>query len=770
MNTHKLNNLRRYDVCIIGSGPAGMTVVAELASSGKRICVLESGKYRKSTFADDLRRVEWSELPIKANSRERMVGGASNTWGGLSALLDDRDLMGWPLDMEELTKYIKQASLRYKFPAPREFTDSYKNFSGWRGLNNIVDKVFIAVRPPFNFRSLENIFKKDHLDLFTDATVVSLRENQGEITSAHCKSADGKEFMIEADLFVLALGGIENSRILLNSNVGNEYDQVGRYFMNHPKGYSGLLKLKKSLPASIYYLPRTIDGRMVYAGLRLSEKYQSQNDLLNPCAQFELDLKFFQRYAFAIWNRLTKFSLAIISFLRPKTLRVRWFADMEARAENRVILGDEKDAFGNFIPKVNYSLGPKDKASLLALHKELRANIESLGLGQLLGNAEEVIDAVKDDASHHLGGTRMGHDPQSSVVDKNSKVHSINNLYIAGGSVFPSVGCASPTITIVALSIRLSEHLKSILGVHAHKIQNKDNESEVLKDKIVIIGAGGRVRSDVVPTLESLSNTFSIVGVFARRSGSIFGSIKDYDVQSIDNLSSTTLKDVRFLYISVPRDSVLDVLRSLPEVDGGKELVIDTPIFSKNILVLAYSKGFSRVHIAEDMIFLPWIRPVLSSGQIREVRAIHSLYRYHAIALFKVLARGSVRWGLRIKNKLYLRVGGMKALLVEPRDYTHGKLLINGHEVKIIRNNNMCTGFAFLGEREEIQKEESHLIGPIDEHDTVVTLMSELKRVGLRRFFQSLKESEDTWSVNDGVNDAKVDSIIHRYLFYLKIR
>jgi choline dehydrogenase-like flavoprotein len=71
---------------------------------------------------------------------------------------------------------------------------------------------------------------------------------------------------------------------------------------------------------------------------------------------------------------------------------------------------------------------------------------------------------IAQDASHHMGTTRMGRDPASSVVDAQGRVHSLANLYLAGASVFPTSGSANPTFTIVALSIRLAEHLRAELG------------------------------------------------------------------------------------------------------------------------------------------------------------------------------------------------------------------------------------------------------------------------------------------------------------------
>ena len=92
----------------------------------------------------------------------------------------------------------------------------------------------------------------------------------------------------------------------------------------------------------------------------------------------------------------------------------------------------------------------------------MQRNIARLNLGRFESSADAVLAAATVDASHHLGSTRMGVDPKTSVVDANCKVHTVTNLYAAGGSVFSSGGCANPTITIVALAMRLAGHLQRV--------------------------------------------------------------------------------------------------------------------------------------------------------------------------------------------------------------------------------------------------------------------------------------------------------------------
>ena len=758
------------DICIIGAGPAGLTLAAELAYSGKKVCVLESGGQKRTVFAQSLKEALSEELPIKPDSRERVVGGSSSTWGGLSALLDDIDFSfrqwhdGWPIKATDLSPYLTAAQ-RYKFPSPEMFEPSLYP-SGWGQFENLEEKVFVAVRPPYHFGSLQLIFERVENDLYTEATVTELVSKKGKIIHAICKTPDGGAAYVESKIFVVAAGGIENSRLLLNSQLGNEHDQVGRYFMNHPKGYAGSLYLRHSLPADSPYLPRVIHGRMVYTGFRLTESFQKEHNLLNSCIQLEPHLGIFQRYAFGLWRRLPDFSLQILVFLRPRLLRPRWFTNMEPRSENRVILGEKRDVFGSPLPIVRYALGEQDKTTLVALHTQLKKNIERLKLGKLYGDAKEVVEAVTQDASHHLGGTRMGLNPHTSVVDSNCKVHSISNLYIAGGSVFPTGGCANPTLTIVALSIRLAEHLKRVFKVI------EDGEPKNIdqgRNNIIIIGAGKRISLDVLPALESLHDSFVIKGLYSRHFTAMFGSDRQYDVLPLNKLSEGELRGVRFICSAVPPRSVTQVLKDLPSIDKDTELIIDTPVVLPRSVRQMLGR-FKRVHIAEDSIFLPWISVVKQLPQIRKIDCVQSVYRYHGVALLKTMTSHSIRYGWRWGNRLWLRAGMTRVRIIEPRDYSVGKLFINGEEVEILRDGNKCTGFRLGDVHEKISKTESQLVGFIEEGDTIISRMGELKRVGLRRFLMAVSRGDKTWELSDGLNDVRVDSFIHRLRLYLSFR
>lgn len=517
-----------YDVCIVGSGPAGLTLASELAETGLKICVLESGSLKKTPHADALRAVKSTgDILIKPSSRERVLGGTSTTWAGLSAPLDPIDFEHWPIKLSDLLPYYEKA-YRYGFPHLGDF--SVGKMAGAKKSADLVpvfthleEKIFIANDPPWNFgKRLRYLFENIHMDLFIDATVTGfvseMEQSKIKISGVTVRSSSGTHETILAKIVVLAAGGIENTRLLLASKIGKENDQVGRYLTNHPKGSVGIIKLASKIHRAPHLFGFLENGQSQYAGFRFPDAVQKNRGLLNSYLRFEpmypwtdnrgvealIALTKQTKGFLDWWKRRQKgivhlrdwnetgddkahhktpglFTLIwkiithprgviLYSFYRLsrkkdpaiRAIRIRNFMDMEPRRENKMILSQQFDAYGQLIPEIHIALSERDRTSLIELHKTLGQEVEKLGIGKL----ESDLGRYKTwpcvfDASHHLGGTIMGNDPKTSVVDKNLKVHGTANLYVVGGSVFPSAGCANPTYTICALSIRLAEEIAS---------------------------------------------------------------------------------------------------------------------------------------------------------------------------------------------------------------------------------------------------------------------------------------------------------------------
>lgn len=540
----------RYDVLIVGSGPAGGVLARELLRGSPRelrIAVLESGRKRTSREIDALKSVESQGITIKDYSRERVLGGASTTWAGLSAPLDAIEfearpylrMPGWPIPRTELEPHWRAAGERYRFAKFEHFSgDGFGRLRGKGGLSLesavLAEKTFLAAQPPQDFgREWLVDYEDPRIDVWLGATVgdlVRAGESQRARGVRVLRSAQ-EHVLFESEIVVLATGGIENARLLLASTdfgaagAGNAHDQVGRGFMNHPKNYFGTLELARPVRSLPYYFGCIFEGFAGYAGLRLTEDEQRRRGVLNSYVRLEplfpwsddrgveslvllvkrtkFLLERFQRsrrgevielrdYSetgddSALQNERKGFldwcGVVLTIFLRlPSVLRyayyrvlarggppiararIRNFMEMEPVPTNRVTLSEQRDAFGRRLPRVLHEPSDLDRRSLVELHLAVKEAVEQRGVGRLVGDLRDAKPwPIDQDASHHLGATRMGDDPRSSVVDRDLKVHGLENVYCAGGSVFPISGCANPTFTIVALSIRLAQHLRSKL-------------------------------------------------------------------------------------------------------------------------------------------------------------------------------------------------------------------------------------------------------------------------------------------------------------------
>ena len=139
-------------------------------------------------------------------------------------------------------------------------------------------------------------------------------------------------------------------------------------------------------------------------------------------------------------------------------------AEPAPNPDSRVILSSDRDMFGVNRVKLDWQISPLDIGSMIRFQEIMDAEFRRAGLGHLCVELEGVVPPSKphiiSGGSHHMGTTRMNSNSKMGVVNENCRVHGVCNLYIAGSSVFPTTGYANPTLTIVALAVRLADHIK----------------------------------------------------------------------------------------------------------------------------------------------------------------------------------------------------------------------------------------------------------------------------------------------------------------------
>jgi choline dehydrogenase-like flavoprotein len=356
--------------------------------------------------------------------------------------------------------------------------------------------------------------------LGTTVTSLNARSDGGSIDSLHAHTLDGKHLTIRADVVILAAGGIENPRLLLSSNdvvsvgIGNQHDLVGRFFMDHHRINGGaLVPFNKRLfnGLSLYDL-RGQAGNWVVGKITVAQSMMRREGLLNsstlvwPRASSRLDgaVDSLRELAALASGRVPAQVLRHLGnvgrglpyladtgvrlmlrqhVLHPTISRGGWShlphnqqrfevldlvhqVEQAPNPENRVRLAAARDELGMQRAQVFSKWSEIDIVSLERVQQLLAAEFKRAGIGSVIPEANDGAPSLHNlgGMHHHMGTTRMHADPARGVVDADLRVHGVGNLFVSGSSVFPTGGYANPTLTLLALSIRLADHIKRVMA------------------------------------------------------------------------------------------------------------------------------------------------------------------------------------------------------------------------------------------------------------------------------------------------------------------
>lgn len=489
-----------YDLIIIGAGAAGISIAKKLSNKSFQILLVESGDFEFDQETQDLYKGEAEgNLPGSNDylhtTRFRYFGGSTNHWGGWCRPLDPVDFekrnwianSGWPISRSDLEAYYRGAE---SFVGINSFPglDSYQK--DWASTD--IDKLKVKA-PYFQFSSVisfgkeykNDLLNADNIHILINANLKDIRLNDAKnsVETIQVISLNNNEGSVRAKQMILACGGIENPRILLNcrtdipSGIGNENGIVGKYFMEHPHYYrtTGLLITWGSEDSDLiwYKIHRRLKyelGSMHIPRLQrvfsITDKAMREEQLLNISVEIrKIESSQFNESEKLLANSFRKLSEKFM--IDPEDLedaqisKLFIMAEQEPVESNRVYLIDEKDRFEMQKVKLRCQVHEHEVDSY-------RRSLELMGRAfGLERNGRLRIDIDHDNpvtgGAHHMGTTRMSNNPRQGVVDSNCKVHGLNNLYIAGSSVFPTAGFANPTLTILALSLRLADHIEEEL-------------------------------------------------------------------------------------------------------------------------------------------------------------------------------------------------------------------------------------------------------------------------------------------------------------------
>lgn len=478
------------DLCIIGAGAAGLTIATQFIETDLEVVLLEAGDFELESALQSLYEGEHTGLstyPLHA-SRLRYFGGTTNHWTGWCGPLDPIDFKkrdwvpksGWPVSLDELGPYYRRAHpvcdlgpYNYDVHYWSQHTDGFPPLPFSE--DAIRPKVFQGSPPTrFGKKYKSEIVQTENITLWTHANVTNIqtRENGTEVQALSVQCLNEKEHRVQAHRYVLACGALENPRLLLassdgNSNgVGNENGLVGRYFMGHPNTYSATLHFNK-WPAPAYY--ETTD-REVWGVYSLSPQQQKEHRVLNYTAVPEIDTfdKSLPDWLYSLPPTKQVEESYKYYFGHPPTFKLNDKIEQRPNPKSRITLSSKTDELGQPRIQLHWALTEQEKQTIRIGNETIARELGRLGIGRL--QQESWITSSGDswpshlkDGFHHMGTTRMSESPTQGVVDANCQVHSVRNLYVAGSSVFPTSGTANPTLTIVALALRLSDHLRAEL-------------------------------------------------------------------------------------------------------------------------------------------------------------------------------------------------------------------------------------------------------------------------------------------------------------------
>ena len=516
------------DICVVGAGPAGMSLVLPfLDRSGVSIALLETGGFE---FDDTIQELAETDVvgqeyyPVK-ETRIRMFGGSTISWGGIISPLDAIDFeerswvpnSGWPFSRAELDPYYEEALPLFDID-PEQTSSTVDELpeeeaAGSPTPDTRWSPIYFSPPTRFGKKYAHRIADSRNVRtyLFSTATKLQLHPSGGHVDALEVRCLEGNRFRVSARMFVLAGGGIENARLLLTSNdvqaagIGNEHDLVGRYFQEHPRVFD-----RYHIPSDTTALAKRVigaAGTLRFSRLGLTDEVQEREELLNFIVNVSFGFAGQQTPQFEAVRRIVNASRApwsdspyyqdtgggpnkvrwedvktalvrpdrslqavVGAALRPASMR-RWIdigtsVEQVPRPENRLLLTNERDAFG--IPKMELHWTLTD-AEERTYRRGLEIMLEALeryvpGISQQrMDDPDPWPDEVLG-TWHHIGTTRMDDDPGRGVVDANTRVHGVDNLYVTGSSVFPASGASAPTLTIGALSLRLAEHLDKQLA------------------------------------------------------------------------------------------------------------------------------------------------------------------------------------------------------------------------------------------------------------------------------------------------------------------
>jgi choline dehydrogenase-like flavoprotein len=510
------------DVCIIGAGAAGITIAREFLGTRHNIVVLEGGGFDPEEDSQKLFESEVVGLPHASihDGRARVLGGTTTLWGGQALRFEDLDFKvrnwvpysGWPILREALGPYYERAERVLQLGAHIPFQELCSSF-GIEPPAFDQNKLYVecsrwSPKPNFGKTYRVELKNASNVSVLLHANVTAIVTNPSSQTveNVEFKTLNGKTGIARARFYVICCGGIETARLLLASNrvdpqgVGNQNDLVGRYFQEHIHVNYGNVFTKNRAHLQDLFESLLVRGLKHAPLLTLTRRMQAEKQLLSihgmvvfepaPDSGIAAMKKLFRAMIGRSFTNVTELRRLIGRTLANPgdLLRLAYRLHVQKRAatpkrgpilfgaqcemapnpNSRVMLSEARDHLGMPRVRLDWRLGELERQTLSEFVRTLACEFERLELGSFDLKQVEFLDdptawvARAHDSAHHMGTTRMHETPQLGVVDPHCQVHGIANLYIGSSAVFPTSARSNPTLTILALCVRIADRLKQI--------------------------------------------------------------------------------------------------------------------------------------------------------------------------------------------------------------------------------------------------------------------------------------------------------------------
>lgn len=485
-----------FDYLIVGSGAVGIMMGVELSRRGKKVLLIESGRFGEQQDRQQDNHVVQTgkRLENAVWGRKRAIGGTTIAWGGQSLPFRSVDFSprdwvsdsGWPISFEELSGYYTAANAFMKIDGLDYDADIFRMFGLHKpDFESAIDFHFSKWAPEPDFTKVYAHSLKHDFPILYNAMLTSLvPDGNGRIVAVEVSNHAGNRHRIEVSQLLLATGGIEANRILLNSRdidgsvIGNHSGWLGSGFMDHPCIATGKLSPRHPYAFQRLFNTNIKGGRKYSKRLSLSESFQTEHRLLNASASlmFSYPNEEFNPYQeiLSLRNRRMPDVLKLLRHADTYALAARGYLfdkfvykhragatlimmlEQEPLKSSRISLSDQPDRFGLPKASIHWDISHKTWESMITLSDRLGAEFSRLGLATYIPHPHIRRDTPdwKDhlsDVNHHMGGTRMSAVASEGVVDRNLRVWGYENLYVMSASVFPTSSHSNPTLTLLAL-------------------------------------------------------------------------------------------------------------------------------------------------------------------------------------------------------------------------------------------------------------------------------------------------------------------------------